>query len=136
MVTQNLVDAVLNWLNEDDREDAISQAKDAGSHGADAEWPGFIYYSDTCRFTKENREAIAELVRDFADDLGQGVIEFVRSFRCVENDTSDKAIASALWGPGSTDSSTNYNHDIEMTENALAWFALEEVGRYLADREE
>lgn len=102
--------------------DAVQSALDAAEHGADGGFPGFTYYSDTCEFVKRNRKAIADAVEQMADDLGEDLIAMVRGFRCLEDDTPSKAIALALFAGGDGD-------DVMLVENALAWFALEEVGR-------
>src|SRR3990167_2164775 len=124
-----LINAVLRQLvgtRNEARQDAIG----AGINGADGGWRGFIYYTDTAKFTARNRALIAEMVAEMSDEYGQGEIEFVKSFRCLDKDTSEKAIALALYGGNGKDD------DRLTVENALAWFALEEVGRYLADQED
>lgn len=124
-----LAPAVLRQLSGHD--DVVQSAIDAANHGADGGFNGFTYYRDTCGFTRRNRKAIAAAVEAMADDLGEQPIPFVRSFRCLEDYTTDNAIAAALYGGRS--------NDVEATavvENALAWFALEEVGRAIADAAE
>lgn len=107
-----------------------SQAIEAGNHGADAGWPGFIYYSDTCAFTARHRAEIRSMAEEMAGELGQGTVEFIKSFRCVENDTPEAAIHFALYGGRFP---KELRDDVELIENALAWFALEEVGRHLSN---
>lgn len=81
----------------------------AGAHGADAGWPGFTYTVDGATFYRENADLIDELLADTADDMGYpNVGALVASFaRADMTDTRD-------------------GHD-----SLLAWFALEEAGRYL-----
>lgn len=90
----------------------LEQIREAGEHGADAGWAGFTYTADCVDFYDENHEAIWELAAQMADDCGyKNVPELVATFNCSDMaDTEDGF------------------------KNALAWFTLEEVGRYSADR--
>lgn len=105
---------------------------DAGAHGADAGWGGFTYYRDTCAFTAANRRNIADLVEQVAEEFGQGPVELVASFNCLRgHDVTQGEIGRALYGsPESDDDSATF------VDNALAWFALEEVGRWLESQRE
>lgn len=108
---------------------AIESAKDAANYGASGGFCGFTYYSDTHAFTSRNRRAIAEAVRDMADSLGEDPIVMVQGFGCFRHDKPDAlAVAAALTGGRHEDRGT--------VDNALAWFALEEVGRVLVDGDE
>ncbi len=93
----------------------LATIRQAGEHGADAGWGGFTYYSDTCAFTAANRSAIMDAISDDADEFGQTVPEFIASWTCAQN--------------GGMDDETGF-------DNGLAWYALEAVGRRLADRRE
>lgn len=84
---------------------------DAGKHGADAGWGGFTYYKDTCAFYEKNSDDIWELLSQMADDMGE------------------KNPVALIAGFNRADSIT----DKDTFENLLAWFALEEVGRWLED---
>lgn len=90
-----------------DREQII----EAGEHGADAGWPGFTYTADGAEFYRDNERVVDELLQDAADDMGYGsVADLVATF-------SRKDMTE-----------TRDGHDCLM-----AWFALEEAGRYLAN---
>lgn len=111
--------------------DAISSAIEAGEHGADAGWPGFTWHSDTVPWAKRHRAAILKACRDMMDDLGEPgtIAQFLGTFRCLR-DYRPVDIESALG---------SYPTDEDITTavyNALAWFALEEVGRALANAAE
>jgi hypothetical protein len=108
--------------------EALEQAIEAGRHGADAGWPGFTFYDDTVGFTRRHRAAICGAVEQLAADLGEEPIAMVRGFRCLGGDISHRAVSQALWGGRGAD-----KDEVEQVENALAWWALEEVGRALAD---
>ena len=97
---------------------------DIASHGADAGWAGFTYYTDTVKFFKAHRADIASMVERMADDMGEEPIACVPGFRCLAPMDADtrKSIARCLYGGRLTDDDTN-------VANALAWFALEEAAR-------
>ncbi len=117
-------------------QDAIQSAVDAAGHGADAGFSGFTYYADTCSFTSRHRTAIAEAVKQMADDLGEQPFAMVKGFGCFKNDApSDEEIARALFDRNGR-LPDNIKHGVELVENALAWFALEEVGRAITDLQE
>jgi len=112
--------------------DAVTSAIEAGNHGADAGWSGFTYYTDTSRFAKAHRGAIAKLAAETAADFGQGLIEMVKRFVCLKGlEDADEAVSLALFGgkPRNKDIAD----EVLLVENALAWFALEEVGRAIAN---
>lgn len=113
-------------------QDAIQSARDAANHGAVAGFPGFTYYTDTQAFVRRNRKRIAECVEQMADDLGEGgAIQLVQSFNCLCDDKpSERAVSAALYGGRGDDPD-----ELTQVENALAWFALEEVGHAIVSAE-
>ena len=62
-----------------------------------------------------------------------GVISFVKGFKCLEYqlDDAEEAIAVALYG--GSPRNKNIEDEVMLVENALAWFALEEVGRSIEE---
>jgi len=91
-----------------------SEIMQAGEHGADTGWSGFTYTGDCVDFYDQYKDLIWELLRDTADQMGQNAIELISSFNRQD----------MLEG--------FYNGDQdEQFKNLLAWFALEEAGRYL-----
>lgn len=101
---RNLIEAIKQHSGMD--EESI---REAGDHGADAGWPGFTHTIDGADFYRANSEAIDELLQEMADSFGhKDVAELVASFN-----RSDMA-------------NTRDGRDC-----LLAWFALEEVGRWL-----
>lgn len=89
------------------------EIRQAGEHGADAGWAGFTYTTDCVDFYNANRDDIWELAREMADSIGgrdYTVPALVASFNSA--DMADTADGFA---------------------NLLAWFTLEEVGRWLED---
>ena len=85
---------------------------EAGEHGADAGWSGFIYTGDGAEFYRNNRQDIDGLLLDGAMALGcDNVAEFMASF-------------------GRAD----MTNDGDSLDCLKAWFALEEVGRWIQDQ--
>ena len=81
----------------------------AGEHGADAGFNGFIYHNECAEFYNANESAIYELLNDSADSMGlNNIEELIAGFN--RSDMLDTP---------------------EGRKTLLAWFALEEVGRYL-----
>lgn len=102
-------------------------APDIANHGIDGGFNGFIYNRDTEAFTKRNREHIAQMARDQADDFGSTITEMIQNFGCFRNDKpSEEAISRALYQGRNMDDQPN-------VLNALAWYAGEEVARAFVD---
>lgn len=103
--------------------------KDIANHGIDGGFGGFIYYSDTVKFFKNNREEIIALVLEMSQEFGENPIKFVQSFNCLHNNYNnaegEAEIARALYGRLASDDT--------QIPNALAWFAAEEVARHETD---
>lgn len=100
-------------------------ASDVTSYGASGGFSGFIYYSDTVPFAKRNKKLIIELATELDSQIESvGLLAFLASFNCLK-DCSQDSIAKALY--------TGKGEDVTQVFNALAWFALEEVSRNLAD---
>lgn len=103
-------------------------APDICRGGIDGGFNGFIYNADTESFARRNRESIAAMASQQADDFGTSVTEMIQGFGCFRNGTkpSDSDIGSALYaGKDSKDG--------EPVLNALAWYAGEEVSRAYCD---
>lgn len=111
--------------------DAVQSAIDAANHGADGGFGGFITYAENERFATRHRAKIAAAVEELADDLGEDPIGLVRGFGCLKDDPpAVAAVSVALFGGRVP---KGLEDDLLMVRNALAWFALEEVGRRIAD---
>lgn len=82
---------------------------DAGNYGADTGWPGFTYTSDCVDFYQANEDDIYELLNETTESMGLNNIE-----QLVASFTRSDMLS---WPDG--------------RKNLLAWFALEEVGRWL-----
>lgn len=90
----------------------LDQIREAGQHGADAGWPGLTYTADAALFTEMHRDLIWTALADDAEELGFGnPCTFIGQF-----------------------TRTDMTHSPEGFDALLAWWALEAVGRRLADR--
>lgn len=106
-IVEKLYEAVKAHSEMDD-----DQLVEAGEHGADAGWPGFIMTAECCEFYDANADAIYELAVDDAESMGcKNVPDMIRGFS-----------RSDLLG-----SYDDYR-------NLMAWYALESVGRWVADK--
>jgi hypothetical protein len=104
-------------------------AHDVANHGADAGYSGWTYCSDTCAFTKRNRDDIAQMAQEFAEQCGTGCAsELVAGFNCLRGDVTRTDCSRVLYSNRGGDSDTR-----QTIENALAWFAVEEVARAYVD---
>lgn len=100
--------------------------QDIANHGADAGFPGFTYYTETVAFFKKNRAAIIAMVEEMAEEFSQDPVQFIASFKCLDNDRETRAeIARTIYG--------RMGKDDYLVANALAWFALEETARQLTE---
>jgi hypothetical protein len=110
-------------------EELFSTLGDIVNHGIDGGFTGFTYYTDTHEFFKRNRKDIVNLVRDIASDLSYTSIKLVSSFSCIkdsfEEEELEEQVALCLY-----DDLEDYDR---LISNALAWFAAEEVARYLTE---
>ena len=98
----------------------VESLHDVASHGASGGFSGFIYYSETCKFFKQNRAEIVALCKEMADEFGQDVISFIAGFNCLTDDAETRdEIGRAIYGRMKTKDC--------VVANALAWFALEET---------
>ena len=97
-------------------------ASDISNHGANSGYSGFIYYTDTVKFTKKNYALIMELLNNYSDDMGINALELLKGFNCFNNMT-DYELFDGLTNSNSEERTTVFN--------GLAWFALEECARYI-----
>lgn len=104
--------------------------QDVVNHGAAAGFRGFTYYTETCKFYKNNKKAIIELAKDVAVDSGEDLLVMISHFGCLKNENlSPYEISLALESRGDEDITT-------LVQNAMAWFALEEICNSITEEEE
>lgn len=88
---------------------SAKELRDVCDGGASAGFPGFTYYKDTCSFYRRWKSEIWALLEETAEEMGYKTpTELIATFN----------------GNAQVSDETTF-------ENLLAWFALEEVARYL-----
>jgi len=108
-------------------ESFTNSAPNIANHGIDGGFHGFIYYVDTVAFAKRHRASIQTLAKEQASDFGSSVVEMIQNFGCFRNDKpTESEICTALYGGRAEDGTRN-------VQNALAWYAGEEVARAYQD---
>lgn len=97
---------------------------DIASYGADAGWSGFSYHGDTVPFGEKIRSYVRPMLAEYSD-IGE-FIPVLKGFRCLDGWTMQEIVDG--W----------YSNEDEQAHtavmNAIAWFALEEVARYIVDQ--
>ena len=102
------------------------QLQEVANSSASAGWSGFCYYSETIPFWEAHKADILALARDLADDLGDGLLEMIAGFNCLEGEYSVDEVGRAIYSPED-------DSELQTVRNAMAWFALEEVAREVSD---
>lgn len=130
-MNKKLIEAVAEQLGyEVDDKDFKRECEDIcrSPYGAAAGFTGFIYYSETEEFFDKNKDLILDLAEEMADMCDYaGTTDMIKNFGCLRDDKlTDDEIAKVIWANRETDNSTQI-------KNAMSWFALEEVARYIAE---
>lgn len=100
------------WLLQGEKDERFT-IEDIAQHGCEGGVGGLIYYSETEEFHDKFEEEIWDLVKEFADDSGQHMLQY------MSNVLGDK-VAS-----------------VKTLKNYLAWFAVEVMAsRILGSRED
>lgn len=119
---KRLINAVIDRVG-------LDSVEDINNHGINGGFGGFIYYTDTVKFFKTYRKDILAMAEDMANDLGEDMLSMVGGFNCLSSggwqnrkpDFTPTEIGQAIFN-GTGDGS-------QMVQNAMAWFAAEEVCR-------
>lgn len=123
----SLTNAVLNQLGLDiSNPDDVSTLQDIASHSADAGWSGFMYYSDTCAFFQANKADIIARLKEDGSEFGIDPLAMVAGFGCLKDEKlSSFDVSEAIYSPDGDENTRT------LVQNALAWYALEEIAREL-----
>lgn len=116
---RNLINAVISRVSLESVEDIVK-------HGISGGFGGFVYYTDTVKFFDRYRADILRLLKETADDLGEKPIQLALSFNCFDADC-EAAIGQFVYGGKMT------ADEAEQVKNGFAWFAAEEVCRWIVD---
>jgi hypothetical protein len=122
---------VLRQLNGGETPDAdcVQNTLDAAKHGADGGFNGFTYSAECETFVSSNLDAIRRSIFKDARDYDLNAVAFVQSWPAVKrNDATAEEIMDALYGQLSDECDAKTG-----IVDALAWYALESVGRALED---
>lgn len=103
----------------------LENLKDVANYGADGGWTGFTFYEDTVSFFDNNKDLIMKSVKELASDLGDGLLEMISKFNCLNNEYSVDKIAEVIY--------SNSEEGEYTIKNALSWYALEGVAHQLYD---
>ena len=103
--------------------------RDVVEHGADCGFSGFVYYHETSAFYGRHKKTINQMAEELADDLGEEVLQMVAKFRCLDGQYSTVEVAKTMYGRRTQ----KEQNDLVQIDNALAWFALEEVARFVVE---
>lgn len=109
-------------------------ARDVTRGGADGGFHGFIYYTDTVPFARRNRDAILEMAKQQAEDMGAGdEFQMIVGFNCLKGqEWTPGEVARTLYD--TRQRARRSDNDVRgLLWNALAWYALEEVARSYCD---
>jgi hypothetical protein len=110
------------------KESFKESAEDVNNHGIDGGFGGFIYYTETTQFAKNNLKEIMNLAESLADDLGvSGSLELIAGFGCLNGLYSQSEISEGIHAGSASEADVL---------NALAWFAAESVCREYCDLKE
>lgn len=121
-----LINAVINRIG-------IDSVEDVNGHGIDGGFHGFIYTRDTVAFFKAHKKDILKMAEDMANNLGEDMLSMVGSFGCLSSGTypnrkpdyTPTEIGEAIF--------SGRGECAETIQNAMAWFAAEEVCRMFED---
>ena len=108
--------------------DDYSRIGNIADYGIDGGFSGFIYYSETVKFAKNNFNLIKDSLTELYGSMGEDVIEGMKNWGCLRShELTTWDIAEALYAEGEWET---------QVYNALAWYAAEETARRIADAEE
>ena len=124
---QRLIDSVIAQLNCDEGELGETM-NDIASNGAEGGFSGFIYYRETCQFSRDNMAEIYRHAKDQAADFGVDPLEMIAGLNSLRGEFPAFEIASVIHDD--IDDSTRNDGAETAILNAVAWDALEEVAQY------
>jgi hypothetical protein len=95
--------------------------EDIARHGVSGGFAGFIYTADCVRFFRRHRKAIQQRLQEDAIDFGVDPLNMVTNFNCLKGAVNVDDVGRALYG--------NSGEMCDTIQNALAWYAAEEIAR-------
>lgn len=114
-----LINSVLNELQEPE------QLNEVLNHGCiSGTIPGLIYYHDTCKFYRQNKAGIIQLIKDYSDSTGENITDLINNNNHLSYIISTGDLISSL---------TKYSDDYIQLYNWLTWFGFEQICYMLSD---
>ena len=98
---------------------------------ADAGFHGWIYYTDTVKFTQQNKDNILDMAEAMAQEFEQSTIEMIKGFGCMKGLGATESELSRVIYTGRDTPDKIKTH----VYNCLAWYAAESVARLYDDLE-
>ena len=109
--------------------EAAETFQDIANHGADSGFSGFIYHSETVKFSRDNMKLIIQQLESDASDFGIDVFQMISDFNCLKDGNYQPfEIASVIYD-NADEATINDGADTAIL-NALAWYALESAADY------
>ena len=127
MISKKLAQKVIEQLGHEQWNNEVCKTlEDVVSNGASAGFGNFIYYSDTCKFARDNMEEILKSIKETAEGMCEDPLKMIQNYPCLGTDTINTLeIASVIYDKPD-EATLNDGTDTQVL-NALAWFALEET---------
>jgi hypothetical protein len=120
---EKLIRSVIRTVGKDSLEDIYN-------HGADCGYLRITYTNDCIEFAWRHRESIIQLLEEFCEETGEKLGENLQGWRCIGKDYKVSELLKSLY----SSRKPKWESDIDRTLwNGLAWYACEEVARWLCD---
>ena len=121
----------MTGIKDDDEFNETMQDVLRSPDGAMSGFAGFIYHSDTCKFSRDNMKTIWRHVVDQSADFGEDPLTMVSNFNCLSGLNIPPFEIAAIVHNDPDTATINDGIDTQVL-NALAWYTLEEVANYIA----
>lgn len=101
---------------------------DINNHGISGGYYGFVYYSDTERFARKHRKAIAALIEHEAEEFCESIESFLGGFNCFDFKDKQEKKECMLYVYGGPTNKFETN-----VLNGFAWYAGEWASRIITE---
>lgn len=120
---KTLINAVVSGLG------GVESIEDVNAHGIDGGFGKFIYYRDTMAFYRRHKADILKLAQEMAESLGEDMLTMIGNFNCLSRGKYPNR--KPTWTPSEIGESlwSGRGEGVDQIQNAMAWFAAEEVCR-------
>ena len=95
----------------------------------DGGFSGWIFYTETVKFTQLHKDNIIDMAEGMADQFGQGTMEMILGFGCMKNlGATVNELSRVIYTGRDTKDGIK-----TQVYNCLAWYAAESVARLYDD---